>query len=63
MNKKYKYYPNYKYDSGSALREFAAAMPTLEIVHGHPVRMVETRRRFGIITIIYELIKETTNDK
>ena len=58
MSEKYKFYPHYQYESGSAVREFATAMPTLEIVHGHPVRMTETRRRFGHIIIIYELIKE-----
>ena len=51
--------------SGTALavREFVASMDNLEKAHGYPVRMVKAVSRLGFITIYYELIKETTNDK
>lgn len=63
MSKKYKYYPDFNCDSKGAVREFATAIPVLEVAHRCPVRMVKARRSiFGFIIIIYELTKETTND-
>lgn len=61
MGKKYKYYPDYGWDSLSAVREFEKMMPALEKIHGYPVRVIGVRKK-GKIVFIYELIKETTND-
>ena len=57
MSKKYKYYPDYGWDSLSAVREFERMMPALEKIHGYPVRVVKIRK-VGKLILIYELIKD-----
>lgn len=46
-----------------AVREFVLCMPDLEKAHHAPVRMVKVIERFGLSSIVYEVVKNKEGAK